>query len=107
MKGSLKEMQGKMSMLRASLFPNGEGEVWLYGSRARGDFKEESDWDIIIISSDLADNMVNFKRYGMPFVELGIDYDQTVIPLLYSSEQWDKEKDTLFHYNVMNEKICI
>ena len=26
-----------------------EAEVWLFGSRARGDFNDESDWDILIL----------------------------------------------------------
>lgn len=34
--------------------------AFLFGSRARGDFMEESDWDILIISPDFA---------GIPFPE--------------------------------------
>lgn len=107
MLSGMDELREKMSSLRASMFPHGEGEVWLYGSRARGDYNEESDWDIIVISKDITDNYSNFKTYGMPFVELGIDYNQTVSPLLYSTDQWEKESNTLFHYNVMRDKIRI
>lgn len=104
---NLIEMQNKMSALRASLFPNNEGEVWLYGSRARGDYDEDSDWDLIIISKNMIDNLANFKIYGMPFVELGVDYNQTVIPLLFSTEQWENGNNTLFYLNVMTDKIRI
>lgn len=105
MKKIYTEMRDKLSSLRATLFPRGDGEVWLYGSRARGDYKEDSDWDIIIISDKLKDDFINFKRYGMPFVELGIDLDQEVRPILYSRQQWENEKGTLFHYNVLHDRI--
>lgn len=105
MKKAINEMRERISKLRATLFPTGEGEVWLYGSRARGDCNDNSDWDLIVISDTLSDDYTNFKRYGMPFIELGIDSNQEIRPLLYSKQQWDNEKGTLFHYNVMKDRI--
>ena len=31
---------------------NPEAEVWLYGSRARGTAREDSDWDILVLTPD-------------------------------------------------------
>ena len=46
------------------------GQVWLYGSRARGDAHEGSDWDILIL---LNKPKLEASDYGIayPFRELG------------------------------------
>lgn len=31
---------------------NPEAEVWLYGSRARGTAREDSDWDVLVLTPD-------------------------------------------------------
>lgn len=100
------EFQLMMKDLRQRLFPAMEGEVWLYGSRARGDYEIDSDWDIIVLTNE-EDNFSNFKKFAFPFIQLGINYGQDVVPLLYSKEGWAKEKDTLFYQNVLADRISI
>lgn len=89
------------------LFPEDEGEVWLYGSRARGNAREDSDWDLIILLKKNNDDDESYRLYAYPFVELGWDYEQAVIPLLYTQSQWEAEKDTYFIHNVMQDRIRI
>lgn len=96
-----------MSKVARRLFPNDEAEVWLYGSRARGTATDLSDWDLIILLKSGFDNDEYFFNYAYPFVELGWDYDQAVIPLLYTESQWDAEKGSVFFQNVMKDKIRI
>ncbi|MCR4826365.1 MAG: nucleotidyltransferase domain-containing protein, partial [Bacteroidales bacterium] len=31
---------------------NPNAEVWLYGSRARGTAREDSDWDVLVLTPD-------------------------------------------------------
>lgn len=96
-----------LSKTASRLFPNDEGEVWLYGSRARGDAKDDSDWDLIILLKKGNDDDDAYLNFAYPFVELGWDFDQAVVPLLYTQSQWDKEKGTYFLNNVMQDRIRI
>lgn len=95
----------KISELKALLFPHQEGEVWLYGSRARGDNHSDSDWDLLVLTNDYPDNFFNFKKYAFPFISLGIEFNQDVRPILYSKDQWEKENKTLFHINVLKDHV--
>lgn len=102
----LSEFHIKLKELKQTLFPNKEGEVWLYGSRARGDNQVDSDWDLIVLTEE-NDNFNNFKKYAFPFVQLGVENGQDVIPLLYSKEEWKKEAGTIFYNNVLADRISI
>lgn len=104
---NIKEMQNKMSRLRARLFPNGEGEVWLYGSRARGDFHENSDWDILVILENEESFREDYNKYAYPFVELGWDYDQAITPVIYSRREWVDSRNSMFYHNVLSDRIRI
>jgi len=39
--------------------------VVLFGSRARGDAKEESDWDMLVIAEDLPERQMERYRRGV------------------------------------------
>lgn len=96
----------KMKELRKSIFPKKEGEVWLYGSRARGDHQSDSDWDLLVLTEE-SDSYDNFKKYAFPFIQLGITFGQDVIPLIYSKREWEENTNTLFYKNVLADRISI
>lgn len=101
------DLRTEMLELRSSLFSNGEGEVWLYGSRARGDFKADSDWDILVIVNEEMSFRDAYDKYAHPFVELGWEYNQSIIPVVYTRLQWDRERNSLFYNNVIDDRIRI
>ncbi|MBC7651684.1 MAG: nucleotidyltransferase domain-containing protein [Deinococcales bacterium] len=50
-----------LSQIKQSILAiDNNADVLLFGSRARGDFKEDSDWDILVLTENLVDN--NLKR---------------------------------------------
>jgi len=68
--------------------------AYLFGSRARGDFRPDSDWDIVIlIDSQYVTNEIEDKfRDGLFDIEL--DSGQIISTFIYPREYWSS---TLIH----------
>ena len=82
-------------------------KVLLFGSQARGDAREDSDWDILILlNKDKLENE-DHDRYSYPLMELGWIIDQQIHPLLYTMKDWQKRHATPFYHNVEQESIVV
>ncbi|MBQ7526951.1 MAG: nucleotidyltransferase domain-containing protein [Bacteroidaceae bacterium] len=83
-----------------------DGQVWLYGSRARGDAHEDSDWDILIL---LNKPKLEADDYGVayPFRELGWDIGEEINPTLYSKQQWETWTYLPYYKNVERDKLVL
>ncbi len=101
-----KMILSKLSEEARKVTPKG-GHVWLYGSRARGDAKDDSDWDILILLDKKKISTEDFEEVAYPLVRLGWDFDANVSPQIYSTEEWKKISFTLYYKNVINDKIEI
>ena len=62
----IKKIQDKAK----SLVPP-HSEVILFGSRARGDARKDSDWDILILLDKDKIRLEDYDMYSYPFRELG------------------------------------
>ena len=82
-----------------------DARIILYGSRARGDERENSDWDIIVIVNNKKTPAENYKAIAYPLFEKGMEIGTEINTIVYSKEQWENGKPTLFRYNVLNEGI--
>lgn len=78
----------------------------LYGSRARGDARKDSDWDLLIL---LDKQTLTFRDYdiSLPFRELGWSINEEINPQVYSKKEWDANVFTPFYKNVEHEKIIL
>lgn len=80
-------------------------DIILYGSRARGEAHEGSDWDVIVI---LDKPSVSFKEKGDIDYALwtkGLELGEEINTLEYTKDQWDNLPPSLFKINVQNEGI--
>lgn len=89
-----------------TIIPEG-GEVWLYGSRARGEAHADSDWDILILLNKDKIEYEDFDAFGYPLEIVGWNYNAGITPVLYTSKEWKSRSFTQFYKNVEQDKIRI
>lgn len=97
-----------MRAMRATLDRVAPGaKAILFGSRARGDARPDSDWDVLILLDKDRITKEDNDMVGYPLVELGWDIDEDINPILYTESHWRKSSFTPFHHNVTNEGIAL
>lgn len=81
------------------------GRLWLYGSRARGDAQPDSDWDLLILLDKPHIEQRDYDEVLYPFTYLGWDMGESISPVLYTREEWDRCAFLPFHKNVEHDKV--
>ncbi len=84
--------------------PN-NGTAILFGSQARGDANEHSDWDVLVIVNKNKLTTSDYEKYTYPLTTLGWDLDIDINPILYTEKEWESYRITPFYQNVNNEGI--
>lgn len=91
----------------AEILPKGS-RVSLYGSRARGDARADSDWDLqILIPGEERTPWDLWDVYAWPFASLGLELDEVINPRLYSFSGWLKRRFLPFYKNVERDSVII
>lgn len=83
------------------------GTAILYGSRARGDAHQGSDWDILILLNKDILEQEDYDKVSYPFVLLGCDIGEEINPIMYTRKEWESYRITPFYENVTREGICL
>ena len=85
-----------------------KAEVYLYGSRARGDNRTDSDWDILVLTPR---NKVTFdyeSNLRDPLFDIELESGQVISLLVYSKSDWkNKMAYSPLFSNVQKEGIKI
>jgi predicted nucleotidyltransferase len=83
-----------------------QAEVWLYGSRSRGDAHEDSDWDVLVLSPQ---DTLSVKEEGVfidHMTDLMIETGQVVHLFAYGKSDWHtRHRITPFYQNVSREAV--
>ncbi len=78
--------------------------VYLYGSYARGDYRQGSDVDVMILLSDYKSYWEELERSTDLASDVSLKYDVTVSRLIMKEIQW-KEADMPVLRNIRREGI--
>ncbi len=79
-------------------------KIYLYGSRAKGTEKDNSDWDLLILLNREHITPKLEQEITYPLYDLEFDTGKLISPMLYTEKEWHaKYKATPFYHNVMNE----
>lgn len=79
----------------------------LFGSQARGDARQDSDWDLLILLEGEKISNEDFDTMAFPFVELDWTLGVEINPLIYTYKEWQKRQISPFYKNVMKEGVAI
>lgn len=83
------------------------GNVILYGSQARGDAGDNSDWDLLILLDKPVIEQSDYDNVVFPFTYLGWDLGEMIIPVVYTKKEWENSKFLPFYKNVERDKLVI
>ena len=85
-----------------------DSEVYLYGSRARGDAKTLSDWDLLILLNQQNIPFDLETRFMDEFYEIELETGEIISPLIYSKGDWtDNHSITPLYENIQREGVRI
>jgi predicted nucleotidyltransferase len=85
-----------------------EATIILYGSYARGEQKEGSDIDILILVNKDKITYSDEKRIKYPLYELEFETGTLISPIIFSRNDWEiRHKITPFYKNVKLEGILL
>lgn len=101
--------QSTIQLIRSmgrKILPAGS-QLWLYGSRARGDNRPDSDWDLLLLIDKDVQQLKDFDTFAYPFIEMGWQLGQDINPMLYTRKEWEKRNFTPFYQNVEKDKISL
>lgn len=92
-----------IKQVAARVLPKGS-TLYLYGSRARGDWNENSDWDLLILLDKPKRGSKDWENYAWPFTEMGWDVNEDISARTFTKDDWFNGPHTMFYFNVEEDK---
>ena len=92
-----------IKQVAARVLPKGS-TLYLYGSRARGDWNAESDWDLLILLDKPMRDSKDWENYAWPFTEMGWDVNEDISARTFTKNDWFNGPHTMFFLNVEEDK---
>jgi predicted nucleotidyltransferase len=85
-----------------------DAEVILYGSRARGDARDDSDYDILVLTDGPANMAIEEKLVGCLF-PIELESEQVLTVIVYNRQQWDTSlyRAMPLHKNIDREGVVL
>ncbi|MCF6297851.1 MAG: nucleotidyltransferase domain-containing protein [Flavobacteriaceae bacterium] len=84
-----------------------KAEIILYGSRARGEERTDSDWDILILT-DYSVSLQTESKFRDKLYDLELETGEPFSVFAYSKHEWtSQQRITPFYQNVVKEGIQI
>ena len=95
----------QIQQLKRQIMPS--EKVILFGSQARGDAREDSDWDLLILLNKPKEEWEDHEKYSYPFTKMGWSYGKHISPIIYTLTEWEQQKTSPFYKFIQQEGIEI
>ena len=86
------------------LYGQGLKGLYLFGSYARGEPRDESDVDVLIVLEEVTRYSAEINRTSFLISDLSLKYDLPLSRVIVSESRWKNSED-LFYQNVRQEAI--
>jgi predicted nucleotidyltransferase len=85
-----------------------EAEIILYGSRARGDWTDESDWDLLVLYAGPEDKELE-ERMSDALYDVELAADEVVTPIIHHKSYWEQPltKATPYYAEVTRDGVAV
>lgn len=83
-----------------------QAKVILFGSRARGDSSNVSDWDFLILTEKEPTEGLK-KKIRRRFYDVELETDQIISSLIYSKENWERLQVTSLYKAIQNDGVTV
>lgn len=83
-KALLRELKGEL----ASIYGDSLRTVYVYGSYARGDYDEESDFDVLVVLADFVAYGAEVDRTAEFAAALSLEYDVSISHVFLREREW-------------------
>ncbi len=81
-------------------------EVWLFGSRARGDARDDSDWDFLVLTDNVVDRQFKYKVWDH-LNDLEVDAERVISPRIFNKNYWQDLAVTDLFRNVQQDSLRV
>ncbi len=103
---SREEIIDRIVDLANSKYP--DSEIYLYGSRARGNARSLSDWDLLVLLNTPNVSFNIETKLMDEFYELELEIGAVISPLIYSKTDWNKNHTiTPLYENIQKDGVKI
>lgn len=76
----------------------------LYGSYARGDYRDDSDVDLLVLLDQEKITRIDEKRVKYPLYDIEFETGTIISPLVFSKKDWEtRHRITPFYENVLKD----
>ncbi len=95
-----------LQLKKAVLSYDDKAQLILFGSRARGDFKQDSDWDILILTPHVVDADYRNNLTDLIF-DTELKYAQQVSTLVINQTSWEEWEILPLYKNIQKEGVLV
>lgn len=83
-----------------------KAEIILFGSRARGDYSKESDWDLLILT-EMPEGWETWKIIRKKIYRAELDTEEVFNTVVHNKKEWQKFKLSQLYQFIKKEGLQI
>ena len=95
------DIQGEIKNAVLSVDEN--AEIILFGSRARDDYKEDSDWDVLVLTKKDEDDFSSKRLIRDALYELELSSGEIITSIIRSKIFWNRLRSTPLYWEVQKD----